>query len=65
MSLGGLSGTENVQLEYTGGKEDAKNRTVKGLKKVGDELVTGDKESSVEENTMEQELGSQGRRNIS
>lgn len=44
-----------------GGGQDAKNRTVKGLEEVGDHLMKGNKESSVEEITMEQDLGSQGR----
>lgn len=43
------------------GEQDAKDRTVKGLQEVEDQLVKGDKEPSVEEITMEQDLGSQGR----
>lgn len=43
------------------GKQDAKDRTAKGLQEVGDQLVKGNKESSVEEITMEQDLRSQGR----
>lgn len=34
-----ISGCENVQLEYIGKKQDAKGRTVKGLRELVEEFV--------------------------